>query len=128
MAQNFLGIARRDHHSSALAALRTQVDDPVRGLDHVELMFDHHHSVAQIHKAVQHVEQLTHVLEMQTGGRLIQNVQRFPGLPPAQLARELDALGFAAGKRGRRLPQVQISEADFDQRLQLGFDLRNIFE
>ena len=64
------------------------------------MMLDHHHRIPQVHQAVQHVQQLAHVLEVQPRGRLIQDIERLAGLPPAQLARQLDALRFAARKRG----------------------------
>ena len=57
-AQDLLGRAARHHLAALLAAFRTHVDDPVGRLDHVQLMLDHHHRVAQIHQPLQHVQQL----------------------------------------------------------------------
>ncbi len=91
-------------------------------------MFDHNDSIAQIHQALEHVEQPLDVFEVQPGGRLIQDVERAAGLALAQFARQLDALRFAAGKRGGRLAQVNVAQAHIVQRLQLGVNLRNIFE
>src|SRR3954467_15393956 len=33
-----------------LAAIRTKVDDPVRRLDHIQIMLDHEHRVAQLNQ------------------------------------------------------------------------------
>ncbi len=45
-----------------------------------------------------------------------------------EFARELDALRFAAGKRGGGLAELDVAEADVDQGAELLLDLRNIFE
>ena len=79
------------------AAFGAHVDDPVGRFDHVQLMFDHNDSIAQIHQALEHVEQALDVFEVQAGGGLVEDVERAAGLALAQFARQLDALRFAAG-------------------------------
>ena len=81
-------------------------------------MLDHHHGVAGVAQALQHAEQHLDVVEMQAGGRLVQYVERAAGVALAELERELHALRFAAGERGRRLAEAHVAEADIDQRLQ----------
>ena len=46
----------------------------VGGLDDVEIMLDHHHAVALLDQPVQHLQQLADILEMQAGGRLVENI------------------------------------------------------
>src|SRR6185436_1013117 len=60
-----------DDAPPAIAAFGTEVDYPVRGLDDVEVVLDHHHRVARVAQAVQHVQQQPDVVEMQAGGRLV---------------------------------------------------------
>jgi len=55
-----------------LHRLRTQVDHPVGGLDDLEVVLDHHDGVALVAQAVQDVQQLLDVVEMQPGGGLVQ--------------------------------------------------------
>src|SRR5215813_10730614 len=62
--------AGRDDASAAGAALGAEIDDPVRGLDDLEIMLDDQHRVAGIDEGVQHLEQLSHILEMEPGRRL----------------------------------------------------------
>src|SRR5690242_7779216 len=51
------------HHGAATGtALGPHVDDPVRGLDDVEVVFDDDHRIALVDKAVDHLEQLPDVL------------------------------------------------------------------
>ncbi len=45
-----------------------------------------------------------------------------------EFARQLHALRFAAGERGRALAEVDVAEADIDQRLQLLAHLRHVGE
>ena len=51
-----------------------------------------------------------------------------PVWPLAQFLGQLDALRFAARKRGGRLAQVHVAQPDVVQRLQLGADLRNVLQ
>ena len=78
------------------ATFGAEIDQPVGGLDHVQVVFDHHHGVAVIAQAVQHVEQLLDVREVQAGGRLVEDVQGLAGVALAQLARQLDPLRLTA--------------------------------
>ncbi len=45
-----------------------------------------------------------------------------------QFLGELDALRFAARKRGRRLAELDVAEADVEQRLELLLDLRDVLK
>ena len=57
-------------------------------------------------------EQLLDVREMKPGGRLVKDVQGAARRPSRQFRGELDALGLTAGQRGRRLPEMDVSQAD----------------
>ena len=48
--------------TAAAAAFRAEIDNPVRGFNHVQIMFDDHNRVALIAQLMQHVEQLLDVL------------------------------------------------------------------
>ena len=65
-----------------------------------------------VDQLVQHVEQLRHVVEMQAGGRLVQDVERAAGGALGQFLGELDALRLAAGQRGRLLADMDVAEPD----------------
>jgi len=85
-----------DDLSAAVAALGAEVDDPVGGLDHVEVVLDDDHGVALVTQPVQDFQQVLDVMEVQAGGRFVQDVERIAGIALRQLAGELDALGLAA--------------------------------
>src|SRR3984885_15052573 len=71
--------ALRDDGAAARTALRAHVDDPVRCLDHIQVVFDDDYRIALVHKAVDDIEQLADVFEMQSGGGLVENVHRASG-------------------------------------------------
>ena len=69
----------RDDLAAAVAAFGAKVDHPVGGLDDVQIVLDHDHGVALLDQLVQHLQQLGDVVEVQAGGRLVQDVERAPG-------------------------------------------------
>ena len=71
LAHDVLGRARGDDFAAGVAAFGAEVDDPVGGLDHFEIVLDDDHGIALVGQFVQHVEQFRHVVEMQPGGGFI---------------------------------------------------------
>jgi hypothetical protein len=69
-----------DDPPAAIAAFGSEVDQPVGGLDHVEVVLDHHDRVAAVPQALQHGEQQFDVLEVQAGGGLVEDVERAAGV------------------------------------------------
>ncbi len=65
--------------AAAIAALGADINDPIGGLDHIKVMFDHDHGVALIDQFVQHLQQLFHVFEMQARGGFIKDIKRASG-------------------------------------------------
>src|SRR5208337_4075439 len=82
----------------------------------------------EIHEALEDVQELADIIEMQAGGGLIENVDGSAGLALGELAGQLDALGFAAGKRGGRLAELHVAETHFDHGGKLLLNLGNVFE
>ncbi len=128
LGRDLLGRAGGDDQAALLAALGAEVDDPVGGLDHVEVVLDHDHGVAGVDEAVEHLEQPLHVGEVQAGRGLVEDVERAPGRDLRELGRELDALGLAAGERRRGLAEPDVAEPDLVERLQAPADLRDVLE
>ena len=81
-------------------------------------MFDHHHGVPGLDQPVEHPEEAGDVVEMQAGGGLVQDVERVPGGPLRELARELDPLRFPARQGRRGLPKPDVAEPDVLKRLE----------
>src|SRR5450631_3856024 len=112
---DILGRALRDDPSAAVASLGAQVDHPVRGLDHVEVVLDHDDGVAVVAQSVQHREQQVDVVEVQAGRRLVEDEERAPRVALGELERKLHALRFAPGKGGRALPELDVAESHLEE-------------
>src|SRR3546814_4728904 len=86
--------------AAAVAAVGAEVEDPVGGLDDLEVVLDDQHGVALVDQCLQHLQQLLHVVEVEAGGRLVENVERAARRPPRPPLRQLPALRLAAGPGG----------------------------
>ena len=124
------GVPGDDDISALVAGLRPHVDHPVGRLDHVEIVLDDHHRVAQLDEPVEHVQQLGQVVKVQAGGRLVEHVERVARVGAGEFGRQLHALGLAAGERGGGLAEREVIEAHVAQRLQdaanLGYALEKL--
>ena len=106
------GVPAGDQFAAVVASLRAEVDDIIGRLDHVQVVLDHHDRMPVVDQPVQAFQQPIDVGEVQTGRRLVENVQVvFAAFELAELAGELDALGFAAGENRRRVAELEVSEA-----------------
>src|SRR5258708_10555715 len=110
------GRALGDDAAAAFPAFGAKIDDPVGLLNDVEVVLDDEHRVAEINEALQDVEEFSHVVKVQAGGGLVENVDRAAGRALGKFAGEFDALGFAAGACGGGLAERDVAEADFDER------------
>ena len=75
-------------------------------------MLDNSDRIARVDQLVQHFQQFGDIVKMQARGRFIQNVERATGRAFRQFLGKLDALRFAARKRGRLLSDFDISQPD----------------
>ena len=72
--RNFFRRAARHHAPTLCAALWPKIDNVIRALDYVEVVFDHDHSVTYANQTLQHVEQFMYVCKVQTGRRFVKDV------------------------------------------------------
>src|ERR1700693_2405328 len=106
----------------------SEIDDPIRLFDDVKVVLNDQDGVAQCHKTIENIEKFFNVVEMQAGCRLVENIQRAARLALGKFARQFCALSFTAGNCGGRLSELNISQPDIDESLQLDLNGRNIFE
>ena len=67
--------AGADHRTAGLPAFGTQINNPVRGADHVQVVFYHHQRVPGGDQPAEGAQQLGDVLEVQARGRLVEQEQ-----------------------------------------------------
>lgn len=78
------------------AAFGSHINDPIRGFNDVEIVFNHDNGVASFHELIEHAQEQRDIVEVQPGRWFIKNVESLPGTALGELKRELDALCFAA--------------------------------
>ena len=105
-----------------------EVDDVVRGEDDVRIVLDDHDRRAEFHQMVQHGDELAHLVHMQSGGRLVEDIHGAWQRTLAELARYLDALGLAAGEGRGGLSQTDVVEPHIFQYGKAAFEYRIIGE
>src|SRR4029450_8222879 len=86
--------------------------DPVRRGDDVEVVLDHDHAVALLDEAVEDLDQLRDVVEVEARRRLVEQEEEPPAARLEALPRELEALRLAARERVERLAEREVAEAE----------------
>ncbi len=81
----FLRSAAADDRSAAVTAFGAQVDDIIRCLNDIQVVLDHDNGIACVHKLLQYLNELFHIIGVQAGGCLIQDIPRLAGEPASKL-------------------------------------------
>ena len=122
------GVPVGDELAAFLAPFGPEVDDPVGGLDHVEVVLDDEQAVPGLEQLAERRQQLGDVVEVQAGGRLVEDVEHAIAAVRRQVRGDLDPLRLAARQRRRRLAEPQVAEADLVEHLQPAQHLRRAAE
>ena len=69
-----------DDPATVGAAFRAEIHNPVRCLDHVQVMLNDHNGVTVVAQAMQDFKQLLNIMEMQTGRGFIKDIQCLAGI------------------------------------------------
>src|SRR5574337_1349261 len=109
MLSYLLRPSRRHDLPPVVSALRAQVNNPVGRFDDLQVVLNHQDGVTDISQAMQDLQELADVMEVQSSGRLIQNIYRPAGPPLAKLPRQLDSLRLTARERCGRLAQLDVT-------------------
>ena len=70
---------RADQLAATVPALGSEVDDPVGGAHHLQVVLDHHHRVAGLHQRLQRPQERRDVLGVQPRRRLVEEEQNRNG-------------------------------------------------
>src|SRR5436309_16042219 len=117
----------RHHKAAALrSSLRSEIDDPVRCLNDVEMMLDNDHRVSKVCQPAENVQKLFNIIEMQTSGGFVENIKSFSRGAPAQFYCQFNPLSVTAGQCGCRLAKTDVTQSNVDQCLLFGMDLGNV--
>ena len=91
-------------------------------------MLDDDDRVACVHQLLQNIHKPVDICDMQTGGRLIENIDGLAGRAFGQLGSQLGALRLTAGQRRGGLTQLHIAETDLAHSLQSACNLGHVGE
>ena len=83
----------------------------VGALDDVQVVLDDHHCVPCVQQPLEDLQQLAHVIGVQAGGRLVQNIDGLAGSLLGKLRGQLHPLGLTAGELRGGLAQFHIAQA-----------------
>jgi hypothetical protein len=76
--------------------MRSEVDDMIGLLDDIEIMLDDYDCVAFIDKSVENVQEFLNIRKVESGCRLIENVECAARTSLGELCRKLDSLCLTA--------------------------------
>lgn len=89
---HFFGCTARKEFSPALTAFWSHIYDIVCHFDNVKIMLDNNDRIALIDQLVQHIHQHADILKVQSGGRLIKNIERLACIPLGKFGGKLHTL------------------------------------
>ena len=90
-----------DHQAAGVAAFRAQVNQPVAGTNHIEVVFNDDQRMPSIEQLAHGAHEFGDVVKVQAGGGLVKHEQG------ATLGGGLAALGGAFGGLGQKTGQLQ---------------------
>src|SRR5215469_4589329 len=67
VGRHVLGGPCHHHRAATATALGSEIHDPVGGLDHIQVVLDHHYRAAPVPELAQNAEELLDVVEVQAG-------------------------------------------------------------
>src|SRR5690348_2455358 len=105
--RDVFGCSGGDNLASPRASLRTQIDYPIGRPDDFQIVLDDEQAAAILDQPLQRRQELGDIVEVQPGGRLVEDVQRTLAGSLRQVRGQLYALGLASRERGRRLAEPQ---------------------
>ena len=72
----FMWRAREEQAAPFGSTFWSEVDEPIAGAKHVQIVLDDQHGVAPRNKSLEHADELPHVGGMQTGSRFVEDIER----------------------------------------------------
>ena len=112
VTSDLFGRSRSDNAAAPFAALRTEVNQPVGGLDDVEIVFDQKHGSAALDQFSKGRKQLLNIIEMQPGRGFVEDIKDARIFLASKMRGKFQPLCFSPGKRRSGLPEAQIAETD----------------
>src|SRR6266404_6945767 len=113
---DLLRLALGDEVAAGVARAGAEVDNEIGAADGVFIVFDDEDGVAKIAKMFERAEEAIVVAGVEADAGLVKDVQN-AAKARADLSGEANALGFAAGERGSRAIEAEITETDREKEI-----------
>ena len=124
--RHFPWFPRAHDFAAGVSSLGTQVDDPVAGLDDIQVVFDDDQGMTDGKQAPECRDEGRHIVEVQTRCGFVEQQQLRAVAGLRQMAGEFEALGLAAAQGRHRLTKLHVVEADSGKGREGGQDFRAI--
>lgn len=121
-----LGCTLSNDLATVLTAFGTHIDNPVSGLDDVEIMFNHNHGVTTVDQAPEDFKETFDVIGVETSGGLVEDVEGLAGAATSKLSGKLNTLRFPTGEGRSGLTKFDVAETDLLDGLEFGGDSGDI--
>ncbi len=74
VSRNLFRRSGRHYGSPVRTTSGAQINHPVGGLNHVQMMFDNNYRVPKVCQSIEDVQEFLHIIEMKTSRGLVENV------------------------------------------------------
>ena len=125
---NLFGGTGGEDLASLATALWADVDDPVSKFDDIEVVLNDDNGVATINEFLEYVHQDADVLEVETCGGLVEDVERLPCIFLGQFGGQFDALTLTTRKGGGGLAEFDVTKPHVLNGLDLAENIGHVFE
>lgn len=117
LSDQVFGTARGNDLTTTGAAFGAKVNNPIRSLDHIQVMLDNDDGIAVITQPVDDFQQLLDIMKVETGRWFIKYVERFAGIAFRELTRKFNALCFSSGEGCGALAELDVTKTHVHQGL-----------
>lgn len=104
--------------SSSISSLWAYVDNSISIGDDVEIMFDHDDTIPLLYETIEDIEEFLYIREVESCGRLIEDIECLSCRSLGEVECELDSLGFSSRECGCRLTELYIPKPYIDKDLE----------
>ena len=113
----FFRFATIEYLASVAATAWPHLDNPVGRVDDIWIVLNDNNGVSFINKLPKHIKQDSDILEMQSCGGFVQNIECTASVTSGKFCRKFHTLALASRKGVAGLAKLDVTESDFLQYL-----------
>jgi hypothetical protein len=125
---HFFRRACNNDTATGIPAIRTQVDHPVCGFDHVHIVLDDQYGISFVDDPLEGGQKFFYVIKVEPGGGFVKYEEPRSSMTGLQVSRKLEALGLATREGVYGLAELHVTETHIGKRLKGSLYLGLVFE